>query len=71
MRRLNHPVYRGRTLQVLADVALCAIAFFLAFRLRFLDDASIPDRYWTLLLQSVARVIISFAFPQGKILRDA
>jgi len=29
MRRLNHPVYRGRTLQILADVALCALAFLL------------------------------------------
>jgi FlaA1/EpsC-like NDP-sugar epimerase len=59
MRRLNHPVYRGRTLQVAADVLLCALAFFLAFRLRFLDDASgIPDRYWTLLAQSVAFVAV-------------
>jgi FlaA1/EpsC-like NDP-sugar epimerase len=68
MRRLNHPVYRGRTLQILADVVLCAIAFFLAFRLRFLDDPhGIPDRYWTLFLQSVAfvavgKVIIFAAF---------
>jgi FlaA1/EpsC-like NDP-sugar epimerase len=59
MQRLNHPVYRGRTLQILADVALCAVAFLLAFRLRFLDDAGgIPDRYWTLFLQSVAFVAI-------------
>jgi FlaA1/EpsC-like NDP-sugar epimerase len=59
MRRLNHPVYRGRTLQVLADVLLCALAFFLAFRLRFLDDAGgIPDRYWTLFLQTVGFVAV-------------
>jgi FlaA1/EpsC-like NDP-sugar epimerase len=59
MRHLNHPVYRGRTLQVVADVALCAVAFFFAFRLRFLDDpGGIPDRYWTLFLQSVAFVAI-------------
>ncbi len=59
MRRLNHPVYRGRTLQILADVALCATAFLLAFRLRFLDDSGgIPDRYWTLFVQSVAFVAI-------------
>jgi FlaA1/EpsC-like NDP-sugar epimerase len=59
MRRLNHPVYRGRTLQVLADVALCALAFFLAFRLRFLDDAGgIPDRYWTLFVGSVTFVAV-------------
>ena len=63
MRRLNHPVYRGRTLQILADAALCAIAFFLAFRLRFLDDSGgIPDRYWTLFVQSVAFVAIGKVF---------
>ncbi len=63
MRRLNHPVYRGRTLQILADVALCAIAFFLAFRLRFLDDSGgIPDRYWTLFLQSVGFVALGKVF---------
>jgi FlaA1/EpsC-like NDP-sugar epimerase len=59
MRRLNHPVYRGRTLQVVADAVLCALAFLLAFRLRFLDEANgIPDRYWTLFVQSVAIVAI-------------
>jgi len=59
MRRLNHPVYRGRTLQILADVALCALAFLLAFRLRFLDEThGVPDRYWTLFLQSVAFVAV-------------
>jgi FlaA1/EpsC-like NDP-sugar epimerase len=59
MQRLNHPVYRGRTLQIAADMVLCAIAFLLAFRLRFLDDpGGIPDRYWTLFLQSVAFVAV-------------
>jgi FlaA1/EpsC-like NDP-sugar epimerase len=59
MRRLNHPVYRGRTLQVVADAVLCALAFLLAFRLRFLDDpGGIPDRYWTLFGQSVAFVAV-------------
>ena len=32
MRRLNHPVYRNRLLQVAADAVLVALAFFLAFR---------------------------------------
>ena len=32
MRRLNHPVYRNRVLQVLADAALVALSFFLAFQ---------------------------------------
>ena len=38
MRRLNHPVYRNRLGQILADAALVALAYFLAFQLRFLDD---------------------------------
>ena len=59
MHRLNHPVYRNRTLQVVADALLVAVAFFLAFRLRFLDDSGgIPHRYTTLLLQSVALVAL-------------
>ena len=58
MHRLNHPVYRIRTLQVAADLALVALAFFLAFRLRFLDDPGLPDRYETLLLQAVAFVAV-------------
>ena len=50
MHRLNHPVYRNRSLQVAADLLLVALAFFLAFRLRFLDDpGGIPERYRTLL----------------------
>src|SRR4051812_10622260 len=59
MHRLNHPVYRNRTLQVVADALLVAVAFFLAFRLRFLDDpGGIPPRYTTLLVQSVALVAV-------------
>jgi FlaA1/EpsC-like NDP-sugar epimerase len=58
MHRLNHPVYRNRTLQVAADAALVALAFFLAFRLRFLDEPGLPSRYETLLVQSVAFVAV-------------
>jgi FlaA1/EpsC-like NDP-sugar epimerase len=59
MHRLNHPVYRNRTLQVVADAILVALAFFLAFRLRFLDDrGGIPDRYQTLLAQSIVLVAL-------------
>ena len=59
MHRLNHPVYRNRTLQVAADLILVALAFFCAFRLRFLDDpGGIPDRYWTVLTQSLAFVAV-------------
>jgi FlaA1/EpsC-like NDP-sugar epimerase len=58
MRRLNHPVYRNRVLQLAADAALIALAYFLAFQLRFLDQPhGWPDRYETLFLQSVGFVV--------------
>jgi FlaA1/EpsC-like NDP-sugar epimerase len=58
MRRLNHPVYRNRVLQVIADGALVALSFYLAFRLRFLDDPhGLPHRYWVLFAQSVGFVV--------------
>src|ERR1700755_1892592 len=59
MGRLNHPVYRNRVLQVLADAALVALAYFLAFQLRFLDEPrGIPHRYEVLFAQSVGFVIV-------------
>ncbi|MDX6653715.1 MAG: hypothetical protein QOH18_416 [Solirubrobacterales bacterium] len=58
MRRLNHPVYRNRLGQILADAALVALAYFLAFQLRFLDDPhGWPHRYEILFAQSVGFVI--------------
>ncbi|HTR75641.1 MAG TPA: nucleoside-diphosphate sugar epimerase/dehydratase [Solirubrobacterales bacterium] len=58
MRRLNHPVYRNRVGQILADAALVALAYFLAFQLRFLDDPhGWPHRYEVLFVQSVGIVI--------------
>ncbi len=57
MRRLNHPVYRNRVLQVAADALLVAAAFYLAFRLRFLDEG-LPHRYTVLFAQSVAFVML-------------
>jgi FlaA1/EpsC-like NDP-sugar epimerase len=57
MRRLNHPVYRNRVLQVCADGILVALSFYLAFRLRFLDQSDLPHRYWVLFAQSVGFVI--------------
>src|SRR3954454_17868187 len=57
MRRLNHPVYRNRVLQVCADGALCALAFYPAFRLRFLDQSDLPSRYSLLIAQSVGFVV--------------
>ncbi|HMC50657.1 MAG TPA: hypothetical protein VKH20_08425, partial [Solirubrobacterales bacterium] len=54
---MNHPVYRNRVLQVCADGALVALAYYLAFRLRFLDQSGLPHRYWVLFAQSVGFVI--------------
>jgi len=61
MSRFNHPAYRHRALQFLADAVLAAIAFALAFFLRFLDADAIPDRYVDMLLASVAFVAIGKA----------
>ncbi len=59
MSRLNHPVYRNRVLQMAADAALVALAYYLAFQLRFLDDAhGLPHRYEVLFAQSVGFVVV-------------
>jgi FlaA1/EpsC-like NDP-sugar epimerase len=59
MGRLNHPVYRNRVLQVAADAILLALAYFLAFQLRFLDDPhGWPHRYEVLFAQSVGFVVV-------------
>ena len=59
MDRLNHPVYRHRTLQAAADAVLVALAFYLAFRLRFLDSPEgIPARYSDLLVVSIGFVVV-------------
>src|SRR5215213_5378135 len=58
MSRLNHPVYRNRVLQVAADAVLVALAYFLAFQLRFLDQPhGWPHRYEVLFAQSVGFVV--------------
>jgi FlaA1/EpsC-like NDP-sugar epimerase len=58
MSRLNHPVYRNRVLQVAADALLVALAYLLAFQLRFLDDPhGWPQRYEVLFAQSVGFVV--------------
>jgi FlaA1/EpsC-like NDP-sugar epimerase len=61
MRRLNHPAYRHRALQFLADAVLAAAAFALAFVLRFIDTDGIPQRYEEMLWQSIAFVAIGKA----------
>jgi FlaA1/EpsC-like NDP-sugar epimerase len=59
MSRLNHPVYRNRVLQVAADAVLLALAYFLAFQLRFLDQPhGWPHRYEVLFARSVGFVVV-------------
>ncbi|MGH2955336.1 MAG: polysaccharide biosynthesis protein [Solirubrobacterales bacterium] len=59
MSRLADPVYRRRVLELVADALLCAAAFALAFKLRFLDvPGGIPERYETMLAGSVAFVAV-------------
>ncbi len=59
MHRLSDPVYRRRALEFAADALLCAVAFALAFFLRFLDaGGDIPDRYVEMLVGSVAFVAV-------------
>jgi FlaA1/EpsC-like NDP-sugar epimerase len=62
VERLNDPVYRHRLAQFLADAAVAALAFFLAFQLRFLDEAGgIPGRYWTVVWGSIGFVALGKA----------
>src|SRR5919106_595051 len=59
VERLTNPVYRHRLIQIAADGVLIAAAFYLAFRLRFLDAAGgIPDRYQEMLVQSIGFVVV-------------
>ncbi len=65
MSRLTDPVLKRRALEFTADALLCALAFALAFQLRFLgdvgDQGGIPERYVTMLLGSIAFVAIGKA----------
>ncbi len=59
MNRLRAPVLRHRAFQLAADAALAALAFYLAFAIRFIDEpGGIPDRYVTMLGGSIAFVAI-------------
>ncbi len=58
LERALDPAYRHRALALLADAVLLALAFTLAFQLRFLDASGLPDRYATMLWRSVAFVAI-------------
>ena len=58
MQRFTHPVYRHRLLQVVADAFFVAAAFYLAFRLRFLENKDgVPPRYEDMLYGSIGFVV--------------
>jgi FlaA1/EpsC-like NDP-sugar epimerase len=58
VHRLKHPVYRNKALQVAADAALVAIAYYLSFRLRFLEShGGVPERYRELFWGSIGFVV--------------
>jgi FlaA1/EpsC-like NDP-sugar epimerase len=62
MSRLRNPSHLRRAQQFAADAALAALAFALAFKLRFLDVAGgIPERYEDMLVGSIAFVAIGQA----------
>ncbi len=55
-------MYGRRALQFAADAVLAAVAFALAFQLRFLDaTGGIPDRYWTMLTGTIVFVAVGKA----------
>ena len=59
MDRLKHPVWRHRVIQIAADAVLVAAAYYLAFRLRFLDaSGGIPERYDHMLATSIGFVVV-------------
>ncbi|HET6831331.1 MAG TPA: nucleoside-diphosphate sugar epimerase/dehydratase [Solirubrobacterales bacterium] len=59
MNRLRAPALRHRILQLAADAALAALAFFLAFAIRFIDEpGGIPDRYVDMLTGSIVFVAL-------------
>src|ERR671918_2121457 len=55
-KAVTDPVYRHRLLQLLVDAGLVALAYWLAFALRF--DQGIPQRYSDLLGQTIAFVVV-------------
>ncbi|HEX5866383.1 MAG TPA: polysaccharide biosynthesis protein, partial [Beijerinckiaceae bacterium] len=59
MNRLRAPVLRHRIIQLAADGLLAALAFYLAFGIRFIDEpGGIPDRYDTMLAGSIVFVAL-------------
>jgi FlaA1/EpsC-like NDP-sugar epimerase len=59
VERLNHPVYRHRAFQVAVDATLIAVSFFLAFKLRFLEQAEgIPTEYEQVLRAAIGPLVL-------------
>ena len=59
MNRLRAPVLRHRIFQLAADAALAALAFYLAFEIRFIDEpGGIPNRYVDMLTGSIVFVAL-------------
>jgi len=59
MNRLRAPVLRHRIFQLVADAALAALAYYLAFAIRFIDEpGGIPDRYVDMLRGSLVFVAL-------------
>jgi FlaA1/EpsC-like NDP-sugar epimerase len=59
MNRLRAPVLRHRIFQLAADAALAALAYYLAFGIRFIDEpGGIPDRYIDMLTGSIVFVAL-------------
>ena len=56
MRSAALPVHRHSLLQLGVDAGLVALAYYLAFRLRF--DRGVPDRYQQLLETTIAPVVV-------------
>src|SRR5438270_4626148 len=52
----TNPVHRHSLLQLLVDGALVALAYYLAFRLRF--DRGVPARYDELLQKTIVPVVV-------------
>jgi FlaA1/EpsC-like NDP-sugar epimerase len=60
-RRTMDDVYGRWALKFLADILIAGAAFALAFSLRFLDAGGIPERYWTMLVGTIAFVALGKA----------
>src|SRR5919106_223988 len=57
--RLRDPVYRHRAAQLAIDACLVALAFYAAFRLRFLEtEGGVPDRYREMLWGAIGFVVV-------------